>query len=763
MFSRNRVIMLLVAAFALLMINAPLALAQGPAKDPVNFSDDLKHPLGARQRALRQEAFQAQVLGQVSGNVYQSKSGKYVELAHVNQDLIWTVLGEFGNNADPTLGGTSGPAHNQIKKPNRRVDNTTIWKKNFSRGSYQNLLFSKKPGANSMHNFYLEQSSNLYTVDGSVEDWVKLSNNAAYYGSNYCGGIVCARTWLFLQDTLNGWYDQQVAKGMSPADINANLAKFDVWDRYDYNGNGNFNEPDGYIDHFQAIHAGEGEEAGGGAQGTDAIWSHRWYAFYNNIGSTGPAFNKFGGVRVGNSDFWVGDYTVEPENGGLGVFAHEFAHDLGMPDLYDTSGNTGGAENSTGFWTLMSGGSWGSNGKPKAGIGGRPIHMSGLEKMLLGWSNYAVVLHGSNTKLTLGPAEGASQNYQQVLVVLPNKQVQTNIGAPYAGSYFYYSGSGNDLDRSMEKAFALPVGNPSLAAKIRYDIETDWDYFYVTVNGTPVHTNLSTASNPNGQNQGEGITGSSGGNWVDLTADLTAYAGQNVTIGLRYWTDAAAVESGVSLDEIAISGQATDGAESDTGWTYDGWTRNTGSTAASYFNAYIGEYRQYRNYDMGLKTGPYNFGFLDKPALGNMVEHFPYQDGLLLWYYDTSYADNNVGDNCLSGNCGGLYLPIDAHPNLLMRPDGTVWRPRIQGYDSTFGLEQTDQVCLHANSAKQCYGPLPAVSKFQDSKSYWVAPNPSIGNYGWASVPVPNTGTSIRVMSMDQGAGTMRLEFEFAP
>mgnify|MGYP002651897403 CR=1 FL=1 len=68
----------------------------------------------------------------------------------------------------------------------------------------------------------------------------------------------------------------------------------------DHDGDGDFNEPDGYIDHFQAIHAGEGEEAGGGEQGEDAIWSHRWYAFSNNMGKDGPAQNKLGGVPLGH-------------------------------------------------------------------------------------------------------------------------------------------------------------------------------------------------------------------------------------------------------------------------------------------------------------------------------------------------------------------------------------------------------------------------------------------------------------------------------
>ena len=71
-----------------------------------------------------------------------------------------------------------------------------------------------------------------------------------------------------------------------------------------------------------------------------------------------PGVQQVGGIQIGNTGIWIRDYTTEPENGGLGVFAHEFGHDLGLPDLYDTSGG----ENGTGFWTLMSSGSWMGHG-----------------------------------------------------------------------------------------------------------------------------------------------------------------------------------------------------------------------------------------------------------------------------------------------------------------------------------------------------------------------------------------------------------------
>src|SRR5262249_11387051 len=154
---------------------------------------------------------------------------------------------------------------------------------NFSKSYYQKLLFSEGNNDISMRNYYIEQSSNRYTVNGDVSNWVKVPFNEAYYGSDLCGDIVCSFVWDFVNDGADSWYSSQIAAGKTPAQINAYLSQFDVWDRYDWDGDSNFNEPDGYLDHFQIVHAGEGQETGGGAQGDDAIWSHRWYAFFNNI------------------------------------------------------------------------------------------------------------------------------------------------------------------------------------------------------------------------------------------------------------------------------------------------------------------------------------------------------------------------------------------------------------------------------------------------------------------------------------------------
>ncbi len=254
----------------------------------------------------------------------------------------------------------------------------------------------------------------------------------------------------------------------------------------------------------------------------------------------------------------------------------------------------------------------------------------------------------------------------------------------------------------MTRSVTLPAGSVSLTAKVRYDIELDWDYAYLTVNGTPVATNLSTATNPNGQNFGNGITGSSGGTWVDLTADLSAFAGQTVTLGFRYWTDGAVADAGFGVDDIAITGQPVDGAETDAGLDLHRVHPHDRHDHAVVLQRLLRRVPQLPRLRRRPAHRPVQLRLPRRASKQNWVEHFPYQDGLLVWYYDTSFADNNVGDNCLAGRCGGLFLPVDAHPELLIRPDnGKVWRPRIQSYDSTFGLERTDKITLHANAIAQ--------------------------------------------------------------
>ncbi len=231
---------------------------------------------------------------------------------------------------------------------------------------------------------------------------------------------------------------QQRAAGLTDEQIAAELASFDVWDRYDYNNNGDFNEPDGYIDHFQIVHAGGDQSDGDPYQGEDAIWAHRWKVFQGT--GQGPAYNPDGGTPVGNTGLWVADYTIQPENGGLSVFAHEYGHDIGLPDLYDTSG--GGGDNAVGWWSIMAQSRL--SAAEDQGIGTRAGDLGPWEKLQLGWFDYEIVLAGDRRTLELGPHEYNTDKPQGVVVVLPKKEVVTSFGAPYEGENQYWSGEGDD-------------------------------------------------------------------------------------------------------------------------------------------------------------------------------------------------------------------------------------------------------------------------------------------------------------------------------
>lgn len=712
--------------------------------------DNLPNPLARKQGKLREEALEAVANGKADkqpqrggGSVVELSSGESVELFDNNKQAnVWTVLSEFGDEVTDA-GGEAGPLHNEIAEPNRRRDNSTQWTEDFNVEHFDKMFNTGNEKGESFRDFYLDQSNGEYTANVTTEDWVEVPRNGYYYGDN---DNEAQGYWDFVNDTVDAWYDAQRGQYKSDAEIRDYLAQFDKWDRYDFDGDGNFNEADGYIDHFQAIHAGAGEEAGGGVLGEYAIWSHRWFADYTTIGQVGPTVgdqqNLSGGQEIGDTGMFVGDYTVEPENGGLGVFAHEYAHDLGLPDYYDTAGG----ENSTAFWTLMSSGSWlghGDKNSPDSflyGIGGTPNNMGPEEKLYLGWLDTTVVKAGKKRNVQLAPTGNANTN-QAIQVLLPDVEKTTNIGDPFAGDRAWYSDSGDDLNNTLTRD--VPAGDEvTVDAQTWYQTEADYDYWYAQ---------YSTDEGNSWQNLGT-FDGDSGG-WTPESFSYDA-GGEASKVRFLYKTDGGVSELGVMLDEITttVDGEEldTDGAESDSSaWTTGGWMRTTGKLVETFPRYYLMENRAYAGYDSVLETGPYNFHrAYTRP---DKVEHFAYEEGMLVWYVNHSVANNNT-----STHPGEAYaMPVDARPKPVRFSDGSMARNRIQAYDATFGWGKTNRLKLSRQVAagegwatvKLKEAPRKRVAKFTDANPnrYYNAANPT------GSVKVAGVGVEAWVTKQKKG------------
>lgn len=101
----------------------------------------------------------------------------------------------------------------------------------------------------------------------------------------------------------------------------------------------------------------------------DLIWSHHW-----KIGEEG---------QVTQSGKTAKDYTMIAESSTLGVLAHEFGHDIGLPDLYDADGFANGYTFGVGSWDVMGFGAW--NHLPGDKPGTCPANLSAWSRMYMGW------------------------------------------------------------------------------------------------------------------------------------------------------------------------------------------------------------------------------------------------------------------------------------------------------------------------------------------------------------------------------------------
>ncbi|TLS37987.1 immune inhibitor A domain-containing protein [Pseudalkalibacillus caeni] len=557
----------------------------------------------------------------------------------------------------------------------------------YSREHYQNMLFGEGGwvGPNgktydSMKQYYEEQSGGSYSVEGEVAGWYTADKPAAEYGGNY-------PTEDDSDVNARGLIKEALAK--AAADPTVNIADYDQWDRYDLDGDGDYLEPDGLVDHLMVIHSGVGEEAGGGSLGSDAIWSHRW-----NLGGVTPIAGTEATVGYWGGAMAAYDYTVEPEDGAVGVMAHEYGHDLGLPDEYDTQYS--GAGEAISYWSIMASGSWAGDIPGAMPTGFSPYAKEMLQASAVvdnegkegNWQSGTEVnlgdINAKGKELLLDEAATKGTNNDVVKVNLPQKE--TLITTPASGEYAYFSGSANDLDNTLSTTVDLTdATSAEFNFKVWYDIEKDWDYAYVKVNGEPIASEgITTNEDPYGDeespiNKGNGITGSSNG-WIDASFDLSAFAGQEVEIAIEYVTDGAVSNPGLFADELSVvvDGEEVlfDDAEGDAKFTLDGFKQNDGIKRSDHY--YLLEWRSHNGVDEGLAN------------IRRGASLMSFDEGLVVWYVDNLYSENWTGIHPGDGYLG--VVDADQHTNYWS--DGAAGSTRYQVHDAAFSLDKSEKMFL---------------------------------------------------------------------
>lgn len=613
-----------------------------------------------------------------------------------------------------------------------------MYAKDFNRQHYQDMMFGDKEfelfngdKVQTFKQYYEEQSGGSYTVDGYVSDWLTVPGNARAYGD----------------DDPNGGHDNMAPKGprdlvkdalLAAAASGVNLVDFDQYDQYDIDGDGNLNEPDGLVDHLMVIHAGTGQEAGGGQLGDDAIWSHRW-----NLGRVFTVPNTNAKV-----DYWGGkmaafDYTIEPEDGAAGVFAHEFGHDLGLPDEYDTIYSGDGEP--VGVWSIMSGGSWAGHI-----AGTQPTSFSPQNKLFFqtvmggNWANIKEVNYSDLSKKGIGTilTQSVSKTSHPgiVKVDLPDKAVQ---GIPPAfGQKYYYSTKGDDLHTVMTSpVFDLTnATNATFSYKTNYKIEYDYDFLYVDVldeNGQ-ILQEIDKLGDENTNNGAD----STNGQWVDKAYDLSAFKGQKIKLQFSYVTDGGLAYDGFLLDNAQLTADGTtvfsDDAEGAPQFTLDGFIQSNGISYAK--NYYLLEWRNYAGADTALLY----------------ARGAKYNTGLLVWYADDSFNDNWVGMHPGEGFLG----VVDSHPHDVLYFDSngtktTKNSTRYQIADAAFSHEETPEWSYQHKS----WGYIEAdehkgVTLFNDKNSYMDDRVPQAGRL------IPKLGLEFKVLkeAEDSSAGLIKIQ-----
>ena len=255
-------------------------------------------------------------------------------------------LGVGGSNAEagvPALGQRRIPII-LVEFKDKKFNNTR-----------QDIIDAMLTGNESVGQYFRDQSNGMYEPDFEVFGIYTLSQNREYYGGHQGNDNDKGLGWLVTEACQLATAD---GVAFSPYDTNN----------------------DDYCDVVIVIYAGVGE-AQASWNHPEAVWPCNWSlsaAYYYGSGGNG-AFRPSSGDPIVDNFAVFNELYGSNDNGttidGIGTFAHEFGHCLGLPDFYDTGG---GDHYGLGDWDIMCMGCYNNDGFTPPGY-------SAYEKNFMGW------------------------------------------------------------------------------------------------------------------------------------------------------------------------------------------------------------------------------------------------------------------------------------------------------------------------------------------------------------------------------------------
>ena len=757
------------------------------------------NPIAFKQRMKELAQAEAMGLSPKAAGLGEIGDAKMLMVAFefAGEDTIAACQPDGTPAGDVTVGG---PLHNEIPNPAGTGDNGTLWTDDFNIDWYDNLFFGDGVGVVrtdlndgagvdltgvSATKWYAEQSEGQYNLMGEFyPGWVQVDHSEAWYGWEAddvspdglvpCNGTPSGFGFEFVIDVVDK--------------INEMDPNYD-WSQWDLDG-------DQIVDHFMLVHAGVGNEAGGGAQGNMAIWSHSWDVWTVTYDDEGNPIDFEYGYQVAgmdtpedeSDDIWVANYTVVPEDADIGVVVHEYGHDIGLPDYYDTSGL---ASNSTSHWIVMSGGSW--NGP----LGGsHPAPFNPWARYFFGWEDPLKINYDDPPQtIMLGQSEPTpSDTVDTLWINLPDQRVAVpNKAGDGKG---LHAELGDMVVETLTRSFDLSgTTAPKFSFDTWFSIEPDWDYTYILASTDGENWDILlneegvyATDDPNGSFAYWGPGGLTGDYEGKLTYDLSAYAGGMVYLQFAYATDQAVQYPGIWVDNFSLDDGDTNlyfnDLEDSSDWENDGWEEVPYDQSFTHY--YLAEWR---NDDgsiaqEGLK---YIYYSVRHDGEGWMRDVFSANvPGMVLYYRNNFYENNQIlvgryNDPPATGPKGEL-LVVDSHYEPVVWSGG-LWDPtadnpddpgvgnynmrfsnRRGAMDAAFTLEDTPPWMIHdyADSANPVmdFGSRPAVPAFHDSMRSvpgWLYPG---GSFVYpvdsnASVVIPGASEyTTRIRGLD-ATGTM--------